>query len=140
MNPMNKWKLGALALMIMMAMPVFAASKNKKAKVDEPTRVYLYGVSINFNDSVVYMTDFLHLDSMVVNKDASIAGYSSYALQMKVYLEGTLGDIDRTCAVLYSADKKKLEKKYVKMRKKYQSDKSTLLKQIGADAFQFRKE
>lgn len=137
---MNKWKLGALALMIMMAMPVFAASKNKKAKVDEPTRVYLYGVSINFNDSVVYMTDFLHLDSMVVNKDASIAGYSSYALQMKVYLEGTLGDIDRTCAVLYSADKKKLEKKYVKMRKKYQSDKSTLLKQIGADAFQFRKE
>ena len=137
---MNKWKLGALALMIMMAMPVFAASKNKKAKVDEPTRVYLYGVSINFNDSVVYMTDFLHLDSMVVNKDASIVGYSSYALQMKVYLEGTLGDIDRTCAVLYSADKKKLEKKYVKMRKKYQSDKSTLLKQIGADAFQFRKE
>ena len=137
---MNKWKLGALALMIMMAMPVFAVSKNKKAKVDEPTRVYLYGVSINFNDSVVYMTDFLHLDSMVVNKDASIVGYSSYALQMKVYLEGTLGDIDRTCAVLYSADKKKLEKKYVKMRKKYQSDKSTLLKQIGADAFQFRKE
>ena len=59
---------------------------------------------------------------------------------MKVYLEGTLGDVDRTCAVLYSADKKKLEKKYLKMRKKYQSDKSTLLKQVGADAFQFRKE
>ena len=126
--------------MIMMALPVFAAEKGKKAKVDEPTRVYMYGVSINFNDSVVYMTDFLHLDSMVVNKDASINGYSSYALQMKVYLEGTLGDVDRTCAVLYSADKKKLEKKYLKMRKKYQSDKSTLLKQVGADAFQFRKE
>ena len=137
---MNKWKLGALALMIMMALPVFAAEKGKKAKVDEPTRVYMYGVSINFNDSVVYMTDFLHLDSMVVNKDASINGYSSYALQMKVYLEGTLGDVDRTCAVLYSADKKKLEKKYLKMRKKYQSDKSTLLKQVGADAFQFRKK
>jgi hypothetical protein len=59
---------------------------------------------------------------------------------MKVYLEGTMGEIDRTCAVLYSADKKKLEKKYMKMRKKYQADKSTLLKFIGADAFQFRKE
>lgn len=137
---MNKWKLGALALMIIMVMPAFAAQKSEKAKADEPTRVYLYGVSVNFNDSVVYMTDFLHLDSMVVNKDASITGYSSYSLQMKVYLEGTLGEVDRTCAVLYSADKKKLERKYLKMRKKYQADKSTLLKLIGADAFQFRKD
>ena len=137
---MNKWKLGALALMIIMVMPAFAAQKREKAKADEPTRVYLYGVSVNFNDSVVYMTDLLHLDSMVVNKDASITGYSSYSLQMKVYLEGTLGEVDRTCAVLYSADKKKLERKYLKMRKKYQADKSTLLKLIGADAFQFRKD
>lgn len=137
---MNKWKLGALALIVMMVMPTFAAQKDKKAKADEPTRIYMYGVSVNFNDSVVYMTDLLHLDSMVINSDASITGYSSYSLQMKVYLEGTMGEIDRTCAVLYSADKKKLEKKYMKMRKKYQADKSILLKFIGADAFQFRKE
>lgn len=118
----------------------FMAPEETRLKADEPKRVYMYGVSIDFNDSVVYMTDVQHLDSIIINKDASIQNHAYYSMQMKVYLEGTLGETNQTCAVIYSDNKKKLEKRYLKMRKKYQADKNTLLKQIGADSFMFRKE
>lgn len=132
-----KFLFGLLGIVLLSS---FMAPKEKKVKADEPKRVYMYGVSIDFNDSVVYMTDVQHLDSIIINKDASIQNYAYYSMQMKVYLEGTLGETNQTCAVIYSDDKKKLEKRYLKMRKKYQADRSRLLKQIGTDAFRFRKE
>lgn len=134
---MNKCKLLLVALLGMASFTTFAASKDK---ADEPKRVYMYGVSVNFNDSVVYMTDVQHLDSIVINKDGSIQNYANYSIQLKVYLEGMLGESNQTCAVIYSDNKKKLEKRFVKMRKRYQTNENKLLKQVGTDAFQFRKE
>lgn len=134
---MNKCKLLLVALLGMASLTTFAASKDK---ADEPKRVYMYGVSVNFNDSVVYMTDVQHLDSIVINKDGSIQNYANYSIQLKVYLEGMLGESNQTCAVIYSDNKKKLEKRFVKMRKRYQTSKNKLLKQVGTDAFLFRKE
>lgn len=134
---MNKCKLLLVVLLGMASLTTFAASKEK---ADEPKRVYMYGVSVNFNDSVVYMTDVQYLDSMIINKDGSIQNCANYSIQMKVYLEGMLGESNQTCAVIYSDNKKKLEKRYVKMRKRYQTDKNRLIKQVGADVFQFRKE
>lgn len=129
-----------LLLVVLLGMASLTAFATKKDKADEPKRVYLYGVSVNFNDSVVYMTDVQYLDSMVINKDGSIQNYANYSIQMKVYLEGVLGKSNQTCAVIYSDNKKKLEKRFVKMRKRYQADKNRLLLQVGADAFRFRKE
>ena len=58
---------------------------------------------------------------------------------MKVYLEGELNELSQTCAVIYSDKKKKLDKRFLKTRKRYLNDKSKTLKQIGADAFTFQK-
>ena len=86
------------------------------------------------------MTDVQYLDSMIINKDGSIQNYANYSIQMKVYLEGMLGESNQTCAVIYSDNKKKLEKRFVKMRKRYQTSKNKLLRQIGTDTFRFHKE
>lgn len=119
----------------------FVAPKDtKKDKEDEAKRVYLYGVSIDFNDSTVYMTDIQYLDSMIIQKDGSLQGQSGYSLQMKVFLENSYGEDNQTCAIVYSDNKKKLEKKFVKMRKRYQTDKGRTLKLLGTDSFTFRKE
>lgn len=134
---MNKCKWLLVVLLGMASLTTFAASKDK---ADEPKRVYMYGVSVNFNDSVVYMTDVQYLDSMIINKDGSIQNYANYSIQMKVYLEGMLGESNQTCAVIYSDNKKKLEKRFVKMRKRYQTGKNKLLRQIGTDTFRFHKE
>lgn len=135
---MNKYKYLIAGLLSIVLFSSFMAPK--KDKDNEPKRIYLYGVSIDFNDSTVYITDMQHLDDIIVNKDGSLLNYANYSLQLKLYLEGTLGETNQTCAVIYSDDKKKLEKRFVKMRKKYQADKSKMIRQIGTDSFVFLKE
>lgn len=136
---MNKWRIYLVCLFGALQLSVFAAPKEKKEKVEEPKHVYMYGVSIDFNDSTVYLTDIQHLDNILINTDGSLQNYAGYSLQLKVYLEGTLGEMNQTCAVVYSDKKKKLEKRYLKTRKRYMSDKSKMVKPVGTDAFSFKK-
>jgi hypothetical protein len=58
---------------------------------------------------------------------------------MKVHLEGELEEIDQTCAVIYSDKKKNLEKRFLAVRKKYNSNKEKMVKLVGADEFLFQK-
>ena len=136
---MNKLKFLLASMIGIMLLSSFTAPKDKKEKEEEPKRVYLYGVSLNFNDSVVYITDVQYFDSVKINKDGSLQNYANYSQQMKIFLEGTLGEYNQTCAVIYSDNKKKLEKRYVKMRKRYQADKEKILMKLGT-AFTFLKE
>ena len=137
---MNKCKCLLLALMAVMALSSFAAPKEKKSKGDVPKRVYMCGVSIDFNDSVVYVTDLQHLDSMLIGKDGSLQNYTLYSIQLQAYLEGTLGEDGQTCAVIYSYKKSKIEKRIAKMRKKFQASGNSFLIRISAESFAFRKE
>lgn len=147
---MNKWRLFLIALLGVFTLSVSAApkekaqkapkTKEKTIKVEEPKRVYMYGVSVNFNDSTVYLTDVQRLDDVIINTEGAIKNHSGYSLQLKVYLEGTLGKVNQTCAVIYSDKKKKLERRFIKTRKKYIADKDKILHQIGASDFTFQKQ
>lgn len=134
---MNKLKYIFVAIGVLF---LCSFSAPKKDKSDRAQRIYMYGVAIGFNDSTVYMTDFLHVDNVSVLGDGSIANLASYSFQLESYLESVLGERDRTCAVFYSDKKKKLEKKFLKMRKEYQDDKQILFKVVGGDAFRFYKQ
>ena len=136
---MNKLKFLLASMIGIVMLSSFTAPKAKKEKIEEPVRVYLYGVSLNFNDSLVYMTDVQYFDSVKISKDGSLQNYANYSQQMKIFLESTLGESNQTCAVIYSDNKKKLEKRYVKMRKKFQADKEKVLMKLGS-AFSFLKE
>lgn len=136
---MNKLKFLLASMIGIVMLSSFTAPKEKKEKIEEPVRVYLYGVSLNFNDSLVYMTDVQYFDSVKIGKDGSLQNYANYSQQMKIFLESTLGESNQTCAVIYSDSKKKLEKRYVKMRKKFQADKEKVLMKLGS-AFSFLKE
>ena len=136
---MNKFKFLLASMIGIVMLSSFTAPKEKKEKIEEPVRVYLYGVSLNFNDSLVYMTDVQYFDSVKIGKDGSLPNYANYSQQMKIFLESTLGESNQTCAVIYSDNKKKLEKRYVKMRKKFQADKEKVLMKLGS-AFSFLKE
>lgn len=127
---MNKWRICLVCLASIFQLSAFA---------DEPKRVYMFGIATNFNDSTVYLTDVQHIDSLIINQDGSLRNHAGFTLQLKVYLEGTLNEINQTCAVFYSDKKKKLEKRFIKVRKKYQSNKEKRLKQIGTDTFTFQK-
>lgn len=134
---MKKWRILLICLFGALQLSAFATPKEEKT--EEAKRVYMYGVAVNFNDSTVYLTDVQHLDNVIIRPDGSLQNYAEYSMQLKVYLEGTLGETNQTCAVIYSDKKKKLEKRFIKMRKKYQTDKDKILRQIGTDAFTFQK-
>ena len=147
---MKKWRFLLICLLGALQLTAFAApkekapkekkeKKEKKVKEEEPQRVYLYGVSINFNDSTVYLTDVQYLDSAIINNDGSLRHSANYSTQLKVYLEGALNERDQTCAIIYSSKKKKLGKRFLATRKRYQQDKSKTLKQVGTDTFTFQK-
>ena len=136
---MNKWKCCLICLLGALQLTAFAAPKKEKVKIEEPKRVYMFGVATNFNDSVIYVTDVQYLDSVIIKPDGSIQDYASYSLQFKVYLEGVLGETNQTCAVIYSDKKKKLDKRYIKARKRYRDDKGKMIIPIGTNLFQFHK-
>lgn len=150
---MNKWRLFLIALLGMVALSVSATPKEKTAKeekvpkvkkktikAEKPKTVYMYGMSINFNDSVVYITSVQRLDSVIIDEEGALQNQAGYTMQLKVYLEGTLNKVNQTCAVIYSDKKKKLEKRYLKARKKLVADKDKMLHQISVNDFSFKQQ
>lgn len=133
---MNRLKYYLIGLLCTVQLSAFAAKKDKD---EEPKRVYMYGMAVNFNDSTMFLTDVHYLDSMIINKDGSLQNYIGYSMQLKAFLEGTLGETNQTCAVIYSDKKKKLEKRFLRMRKKCLAERKQKFKQIGTDSFRFEK-
>ena len=145
---MNKWRIFLICLLGALTLSASAASKEKapkekkvkKEKTEAPKRVYMYGISTSLNDSTIYFTGLQRLDGVIITPDGCIQNYASYSQQLKLYLEGVLGETNQTCAVIYSEKKKKATKRYLKTQKEFLSDKGKRLHQIGTDVFVFKKQ
>ncbi len=85
----------------------------------DPTTLYVYGFSLSFNDSTVYFTDIMELDSAWLDSNKKfLYARSSYAYQLKNYLlEQDV--LNPTCIICFDEKRTKAEKKYVKMKNKY---------------------
>lgn len=149
---MKKWRFLLICLLGALQLTAFAAPKENKPKEkpqkekkvkpekpEKPIHVFMYGAATNFNDSIVYITDVQRLDSMIIKSDGSLQNLAYYSQQLKVYLEGTLGEIHQTCSIIYSNKRRKVESKLSKMRYKYQSSKDKTLKKISSDEFTFKR-
>ena len=79
----------------------------------------MFGFSASFKDSVVYVTDIQNVPQARINEKKFLLDRDQYSYQLKNYLEETLQQPGRICLVIYDIDKKKAEKKYVKLMKKY---------------------
>ena len=107
--------------------------------VEKPTKIYVYGFSASFNDSTVYLTDIMELDSAWINvKTKFLYGRESYSYQLKNYLQEK-GVETPTCIVSYALKRKDAEKKYLKLKKRYTEGKDVnyLVKFIAANDFKF---
>lgn len=112
---MRKIILLFIALVIMMGV---SAKKKQKNAGPEVIPVYMYGLSASFNDSTVYLTDVQVVDSAYLIKKSFLGGLTEYTGQMNSYFIKKTGD-RRTNAVFFSKDRKKAEKAYLKLRKRY---------------------
>ncbi len=84
-----------------------------------PKPVYIFGFGASFNDSTVYFTEIQLVDSAWVDaRHGFLYQRSTYSYQLRNHLE-ELGFETPTTCVSFADKRKKIEKKFLKMRKKY---------------------
>lgn len=113
MKPLKR-AIAAAALLIAIA------STGAMAKGKMVPKVYMYGFSASFNDSIAYFTDVMEVDSAWMDtKTDFLLGRESYSQQLKNYLSQSLGQPNRTCIVMFNTKRSKLEEDYTKLKKLY---------------------
>lgn len=101
--------------------------------------VYLFGVSQLLTDSTVYITAINQIDSIDIDKKTrTLPNRSEFSLQLKEYLEGQVGLHKQTACVFYSLSRKKLNKQYYKVKKRYLDDKDKKIIIVDDRYFTFK--
>lgn len=136
---MGKIKLLLLSLsLILVASNTFAIKKT--AEKSSQDKVYIFGVGSAFGDTIVHFTSIIEMDGIELEKKTNFLPFRSvYSLQLKAYLEGTLGYSKQTCSVIFSKSKKSISKKYYKLKKEYLEESGSEIRVIGENEFKFSK-
>jgi hypothetical protein len=127
-----------LTMMALVLVSLVTMAKEKPTQYGRGKgKVYLFGVCQQLTDSVVYITFINEVDSLDLMKKTKFLPFrSEFSLQLKEYMEGTLKKDHQTPAVFYSTKRKKLSKKYYKIKKRFLDNPYTKI--VPIDGFQFR--
>ena len=126
-------------LMIAIALMAAGTMKVQAQDVKVP-QAYMFGFVASFNDSTVYFTNIQQVDNAwVTKKKHFLAGRNQYSIQLREFFANQRNMPNRTCVVIANVDRKKLEKKYIKMKNKYlvKSKKPYDVRNISESDFKF---
>lgn len=125
----------ALAIVLMAA-----STTHLQAQIVKVPQAYMFGFVASFNDSTVYFTNIQQVDSVwVTKKKGMLAGRNNYSYQLREYFAQQRNQPNRTCVVVANTNRKKVEKKYIKMKNKYlvKSKKPYDVRNIADSDFKF---
>ena len=104
-----------LALLLAGALP-----QNMEAKRMKVPKMYMFGFSASFQDSIIYMTDVQEVEGAWYDtKTKFLLGRQHYSYQLKDFLANTHQQPNRVCMVMFALTRKEAEKKFIKLRKEY---------------------
>jgi len=125
----------------MIAIALMAAGTMKVQAQDvKVPQAYMFGFVASFNDSTVYFTNIQQVDNAwVTKKKQFLSGRNQYSNQLREFFAQQRNMPNRTCVVVANVDRKKLEKKYIKMKNKYlvKSKKPYDVRNISENDFKF---
>ena len=105
------------------------------------TPVYMFFFSVQFGDSVVYVTSLQEVqDVQLTRKYDYLYFRGGYGEQFALFLAKSYGASNQTTSVFFDKDRKKILKRFNKVMKKYESDKGLMLRMITDEQFRFRAE
>ena len=103
------------SLLIAVAIPTEMQAKRMKVP-----KMYMFGFSASFQDSIVYMTDVQEVEGAWYDtKTKFLMGRQHYSYQLKDFLANNKQQPNRVCVVMYALTRKEAEKKFIKLRKEY---------------------
>ena len=124
---------------ILIALILLTLCQGMMAKNKTVQKVYIYGFSASFQDSIVYFTDIQELENVsVAERTNFLSSRDSYSNQLRDYLTGKNQPF-RTCIVSYAFDRKHIEKKYLKLKSKYTKKGNFDIRYLKTDEFKFDK-
>lgn len=133
----NMKKIFLTMMLVLIALGAVAKKKPEATYGKGTQKVYLFGVSQQLADSVVYITFINEVDSMALeNKTKFLPFRSEFSLQMKEYLEGTLKLNHQTTCVFFSLSRKSISKKYYKIKKRFLDNPDTKI--VPLEGFKFK--
>jgi len=108
------FKYTLIALLFLMAAPGEMTAKRVKT-----SQMYMFGFSASFKDSVIYITDIQDVQgAWIDSKSKFLLGRDIYSTQLQEHFNKQQQP-NRVCAVYFDASRKKIEKLYEKIKKKY---------------------
>ena len=103
------------SLLLAVAMPTEMQAKRMKTP-----KMYMFGFSASFQDSIIYMTDVQEVvGAWYDTKTKFLMGRQHYSYQLKDFLANNKQQPNRVCVVMFALTRKEAEKKFIKMRKEY---------------------
>jgi hypothetical protein len=133
-----KRQLTTAALVISAAMTTTLTARN----VVVP-QAYMFGFAASFNDTIVHFTEVQAVDSVWMDsKTHFLSGRVNYSNALREYLASQQFP-HRTCVVIFDKNLKRLQKKYMKMKKLYAGDGKKArhdndIRTIATSEFRFR--
>lgn len=120
-------------LFALLLLPIAAKAQN----VVPANEMYMFGVAFTPLDSVVYITELQTVKgTRVFKKTKFLENRSEYSSQLKRFIINA--GLDRmTTAVSFSPKRSKAEKKYIRMKQKYQK-RGFVVKHITSTDFAFK--
>jgi len=103
---------------------------------DVSHKTYLFGFAASFKDSTVYITDIQVIDSAYINKTGFLFGRDNYSFQFGHYLQSK-GVLNATTTTIFSDEQKKIEKKYLSLKKKYVKEGRFDIKYVQQNSFKY---
>jgi hypothetical protein len=112
---MKIFKYILLALLLAGALP-----QEMEAKRIKVPKMFMFGFSASFQDSIIYMTDVQEVEgAWYETKSKFLLGRQHYSYQLKYFLANTRQQPNRVCVVMFALTRKEAEKKFIKLRKEY---------------------
>jgi len=105
-------------LMLVSLCASMSAQRNKRYFA--PKDMYMFGVCFSATDSTVYFTDIKQVPNSSVERGSGfLYSRNNYSYQLQQHIKSTSGS-NFTTVTCYDQKRTKLEKKFSKMRQKYQ--------------------
>jgi len=125
---------------VLVAMLCFVLTASA-AKKPEMTRVYIFGFAASFVDSLAYQTDVQQLDSAWIEPAHKfLVDRSLYSLQLQYYLESAEGKKNTVCTVFFDTNQRRLQKRWNKVKNRYEKAEGLHLTPLTTDRFRFKAE
>ena len=131
--------LKVICLTLLCAVAFLPAQAKQKKVVQKP--VYMVGVGFSLVDSAVFITDMHLVDGVTLEKKTKfLKDRQLYSFQLQRYLEETYKGGPYVPSVFFSPQKKKMERRYLSLHKRYVQNKDLRMFLVDQGQFHFKAE